>query len=212
MQIVDSSLTDDIALNNATILAMNDFERNAKLGIQLMLKFKELAIEEGLTPDDRISKTYFITIRPKDDAIIFNDFQQRIIKFLQRKCFRKYTYSYEQKGTTLDTLGEGFHVHIVASMTSRSKGEVLRNTISTFKDICAANCIQVDICKNPEKLINNYLINYESDDGHKITTKDFDAQWRYENNLQPLYIGGPDQVQSGPSIMEIVGPSGAGAS
>lgn len=186
------------AWENAETLALRDFERNARRGIQLMLKFKEIAEEEGLLPVETVKRTFFITVRPKCDAIDFDAFTILVGKFLQRKDFIEYTYSFEQKGTSDDTLGHGFHVHIVAHMRSRSKGEVLRDTCSTFKHVCAANCIQVDVCKNPQSVIQGYLLNYESEDGHKANTKEWDAKWRQQLGLADLYSnkeGGPNQVQ-----------------
>lgn len=180
------------AYNNA----MRDFENNARLGIQLMLRFKEIAAEEGLIDYAPTKKTWFITIRPKCDAITFEAFKDKIMKFVARKCFLKWSLSFEQKGVSDDTLGNGFHCHIIAHMNQRSKGEVLRDTTSTFKDCTAANCIQVDLCKNPEALKQGYLLNYESEDGHKIVTKEWDDKWRSSLGLADIYEGSACQIKS----------------
>lgn len=134
---------------------------------------------------------YFITIRPNDNCT-FIDFKNKVNEFVTRKCFLEYTYSFEQKGTSLSTLGQGFHVHIIANMIQRSKSEVLRDTLSSWNawiksDWISANCIQVDTTKNPDKLINDYLICYKSDDNHKETTKDWDNLWRKNLHLSTLY-------------------------
>lgn len=134
---------------------------------------------------------YFITIRPNDNCE-FIDFKNKINEFLSRKCFLEYTYSFEQKGTSLSTLGQGFHVHIIANMIQRSKSEVLRDTLSSWNawinmKWISPNCIQVDTTKNPNKLINDYLICYKSDDNHKETTKEWDNLWREKLGLSNLY-------------------------
>lgn len=135
---------------------------------------------------------YFITIRPSDKVSI-NDLMSIIEKLIKRKCFIKGVYSFEQKGMSPSTLGEGIHCHMVAHMTQRSKGEVLRDITSTFKPwidngLITTNNIDVRTTYNPEEIVKNYLIEYRSDDGHKEPTKVWDDQWRREAGVNPLYV------------------------
>lgn len=130
---------------------------------------------------------YFITVRPDTTKVKFVDFYNDVKRFVDRKCFIDYKLSFEQKGMSAETLGNGFHLHIVASMKQRSKGEVLRDTQNTFKGYTAANCIEVLTTKNPAELVENYLVNYQSDDGHKAPTLEWDAMWRKRENLESLY-------------------------
>lgn len=169
-------------------LAIKEYEHNARLGIQLMIKFKEIAHEEGLYTN-KIKQNYFITIRPDNKSITFEQFKNDVLSFLKRKCFIEYTASFEQKGTSLETLGEGFHTHIIAHMTQRSKGEVLRDTQSTFKSYTSANCIEVIVLKTPERkqCALDYITNYTSNDDHKIITQMWDSQWREKLNIPHLY-------------------------
>lgn len=172
----DESTAGEIAKSSA----MTTFEANTRLGIELMLKYKEIASEMGLI-QDKVYNTFMITIRPECKKVSFEKFYDDVYDYLERKMFcgkHIYAVRFEQKGTSDETLGHGFHVHIISETNCRSKGEVLRNTISTFKNYCAANCIQVDLCKNPEETKQKYLIDYESKDGHKIVTKEWDDKWR----------------------------------
>lgn len=130
-----------------------------------------------------VRQSYFITFRPDCNKCSFNEFACKVEEFLKRKCFIHYTYSYEQKGTSEETLGIGFHCHIVAEMKQRSKTEVIRDIMSSWKKWIdegkiASNCIQVDITKNPDELVKTYMIEYTSDDGHKEVTKEWDDKWR----------------------------------
>lgn len=161
-----------------------EFRINCKLGIELMLEYKELYKELGPV---EYNKYYFITVRPDSNLITFLDFKIMIEKMIKRKCFLLYNYSYEQKGITNETIGDGFHCHLVAQMTQRSKGEVLRDVISSFKNYASPNCIQVDICKNPTDVVDKYLLNYESADGHKVVTQESDALFRKKYSLENLY-------------------------
>lgn len=137
-------------------------------------------------------QAYFITIRPNDNKCTFLDFKEKVESFIKRACFTKCTYSFEQKGTSPFNIGSGFHVHIVTQSTHRSKGECLRDTLSSWKqwiesEKIASNCIDVAVTKNAENLVQNYLIDYKSDDEHKIATKSIDELWRLNEGLQPLY-------------------------
>lgn len=127
---------------------------------------------------------YFVTIRPKHDTN-FKTFITYIEKYIQRAFIIDYTLSLEQKSITGS--GEGFHCHIVCNTKHRSKGEILRDTLSTFNKICEPQCIQIDTTRNPQKIINAYLIAYESEDKHKEITKEGDATWRAKYNILPLY-------------------------
>lgn len=135
---------------------------------------------------------FFITLRPNDTKCTFLEFKEKVEAYVKRKCFIEYEYSFEQKGTNIDDLGKGFHVHIIAKMKQRSKSEVLRDTKSTFNDWIttgkiAENCIEVLVTKNGDKLVQDYLIEYKSDDGHKEVTKKWDYIWREKEGVEKLY-------------------------
>lgn len=148
---------------------------------------------------------YFITIRPRPGTD-FNEFKKQVIKYVNRSFMINYTLSFEQKSMIGN--GEGFHVHIVCDTKHRSKAECLRDTTSTFKGFCEPNCVDVKPTRNPTDIINNYLVEYKSDDEHKSATKDGDKIWRsrlglldiYENNLEEGAV-----IKSGtaPFIVEI---------
>lgn len=138
---------------------------------------------------------YIITIRPLTCSL--ENFREKLDSLLKRKCFLDWTYSLEQKGTSIETLGTGIHAHIVASMRQKSRGEVVRDLLSTFAEWIrekkiAPNCIDVGTTKNHHALIKNYLVNYESNDGHKIVTQPWDTLWRQQNGLDHLYVRNVD--------------------
>lgn len=190
--------------SNYTELFEQQFKYEAKKAlreIELMKQMRDLIAEpfgELIHGGTSSNRTYFITIRPDDSKVSFDVFKAQVDKLLSRACFKSLTYSYEQKGVTEETLGEGFHVHIVAEMTQRSKSEVLRDVTSTFKSWIsngwiAPNCIEVCVTKNGAKLIQDYLIDYKSDDEHKVLTKDWDTKWRAKLELNDVYS--PSQIQ-----------------
>lgn len=142
---------------------------------------------------------FFITIRPDVTKITFEEFKIIVLeKYLKRKCFKEFTLSFEQKGTDLDTIGNGFHCHIVADADWRSKGEALRDTKSTFNKWVAPNCIEIKTTRNPDDIIDKYMIAYESDDGHKEVTKEWDKLWRQKLGLQEIYRKSDPACSSSP--------------
>lgn len=162
----------------------------------------EIATELHTVYTEMVGKTttnhYFITIRPDESKTNLIDFIIKVEKFVKRKCFLDYTLSFEQKGTSIDTLGQGFHAHIVAECSWRSKGEALRDTQSSFQKCTAPNCIEVKTTRNPQDIVNNYMIEYKSDDGHKESTKQWDHIWRTTNNIKSIYKPGDTLLSSSP--------------
>lgn len=141
---------------------------------------------------ENATKTYFITVRPDCTKVSFREFHDKVVTLMDRACFHTYILSFEQKGLEEADLGKGFHVHIIAKMSQRSKTEVLRDIKSSFAawlahEKIAENCIEVDPCKNPKEHAQRYLVDYQSKDGHKAPTKEWDAKWREREGLQPLY-------------------------
>lgn len=162
-------------------IEMNRFKKILEISSNLDKLFKEYTFTE---------KGFFITIRPLSGD--FELFKNMCFKFVERKCFLSYAMSFEQKGIERETLGEGYHCHIIGSMTQRSKGEVLRDTKSSFAKLINENIltpagIQVEYCRDTEKVKTKYLIEYVSKDGHKEITKIWDAIWRTQLNLKSIY-------------------------
>lgn len=142
--------------------------------------------------DVRQKQWYMVTIRPDCTKCHFLEFKEKVETLLERKCFIEGSYSYEQKATSPSDIGTGFHVHIVTKMKQASKGQVLRDVTSSFKDwidkgFITANNLDVRTTKNPDDLIDNYLLEYKSDDGHKETTQAMDELWRTSMGLKRIY-------------------------
>lgn len=160
----------------------------------------------------KTKQAYFVSVRPTD-LIDWHEFFTKIENFVRRDSFLKVKWTYEQKGETPSELGKGFHCHILIYESKfRSKGELLRATLSSFnkwieKQWLAPNCIDVQTTKNPDDILNKYLIAYESDDDHKNKTKAMDELWRSEKGLpnilewsaSPSAIGLPSGPDCGTS-------------
>lgn len=171
---------DNTMFNNIIRAERTKFKHILRIASMLHEDYEEVV-------QQKVTNWYFITVRPDEKRITFADFFAKVRKFLERKCMLKYNVSFEQKGTTDDTIGHGFHVHIVANTKHRSKGECLRDAISTFGTCTDANCIQVDTTKTPEIIVKKYLLEYESNDNHKIVTKESDEKWRESIGIKSIY-------------------------
>jgi len=170
--------------------ANNDYDRCVNRSINEFLKIMDISQvlhQRYIESKTKVYTNYFITIRPKPE-IRFIDFYNQVVKYMKRASFIKYRLSFEQKGMNEDDIGHGFHCHIVTLESKwRSKGECLRDTKSSFNKLCEPNCIQVEITKNPLELVESYLIKYESQDNHKMSTQDMDAVWRMNQGLLDIY-------------------------
>jgi len=177
-----SSYTTIELRERASRLYLEEFRRNCEVAVLL----RDIAIDCGFSndPNNILSRHFFISIRPPHNAIEFEVFKELCFKYLSKKMFLQWAITFEQK--SIDGTGEGFHCHIIAKTKARSKGEILRNT-TEFQGIVAQNCIDIKPCKNPVETFRNYCINYESDDGHKVTTREGDRIWRSNNNINDYY-------------------------
>lgn len=179
----------------------NMYANRTKKDIELMGKMKSIIKDDfqALISGGDLGKrqAYMITIRPDDTKCTFDEFRDKVQSFVRRACFIRYSYSFEQKGETIATMGKGFHVHIIADMKQRSKSEVLRDTLSSWnsfiiKGLISSNNIDVRTCHDPNEVVKNYLLEYKSTDEHKAKTKEVDYHWRSCKGLEPLYSNEDD--------------------
>jgi len=169
---------DRTAVANATIEASrNEFREILQIARLLHQDYQEISQSTAIN-------WYFVTIRPKP-GVCFTELYALTHKFVNRAFMKEYTLTFEQKDP--EGSGKGFHCHIVCNTNHRSKGELLRDTKSTFNKICADNCIDIKTTKNPKDIVDNYMIAYKSEDDHKIKTKNGDAIWRTKMSLSDIY-------------------------
>lgn len=151
---------------------------------------------------------YWIGISPDNSKISLSTFSTICKKFVERVPVEKFVLAYEQRGKSVQEMGNGFHAHIMiwvkkGSKSWRSKAEILRDCQSTFNKCCVPECINVQITNNPKEIIQNYLVDYASKDEHKIATKEIDLMWRnqygikniYENEDVTLCLSSPDRTR-----------------
>lgn len=163
--------------------AMKRIQHNEFIAAQAEAsELAQLAESKGL-----FDKCFHVTVRPKPDFTDFAAFRSLIVKYAESKVFTSACYTFEQKGLSEDTIGTGFHAHMVVQLAAgRTKTHCLQ-TAGKLLDMCGNAGLQFDKALRPSTIIENYWLNYESRDGHKAATQHWDALWRMKMNLLPLY-------------------------
>lgn len=125
-----------------------------------------------------------VGIRPRDGTP-FEEFRDKVIQFSTAALWDGETvFTFEQKGTSDDTLGQGFHAHIVGK-SSRTKSAILKEAKRRF----GAWCPEPNVRKltRVQQYIQDYFVDYKCDDHDKACTQEWDAKWRLAQDLLPLY-------------------------
>jgi len=173
-----------------TYLQLETRERDRTAAIMVRAEELRKAQAKLRPPSDRQDGDhwYFLTIRP-DSETTLQSLKHCIEDMLKRSCFIAATYTFEQKGVTKETLGFGHHTHIIANMKQRSKAEVARDIRSTLSRCNIRAIVQVDGLRTDADIrrVTAYIVDYESNDGHKVLTQQCDAEWRIAQGLQATY-------------------------
>jgi len=156
---------------------------------------KLISIYEGYKKniDNKFGNVLFITINPRPD-IELSTFIKTMNKFISKIWIEDYIYVYEQRGTTEQESGKGFHAHILLWKPDNKKShEVIRETKNTFKNICSIdnpsilnikNCKEEDIEKRKNYMLGTKDINA---DPTKQVKQEIDLIWRKRVNIENYY-------------------------
>lgn len=133
----------------------------------------------------------FITINPKPE-IKFDVFHKKMEKLVNRNIFKKGMYVLEQRGTTIEDAGKGFHCHMLCTRNLDYKpckvSACIRNTCKT---LCNANDRRVlNIQFIGEEFMEdkrNYVLGHNKTGEGKSEKQDMDVHWRKKNNLKLYY-------------------------
>lgn len=132
----------------------------------------------------------WITISPKKD-VGFDLFKSKVEKVVTRRMFKDYLYVYEQRGSDEQTMGKGFHVHILLKRNLDYKPcKIITNMKNTFKEITLVNNGEIfnwHWCPSDFKADKvEYITGLKTEDG-KDAKQLMDVIWRKQNNLETFY-------------------------
>jgi len=152
--------------------------------------------------NEKIKGYFFIGVRPTLQTSL-KEFIELVNKWMNRSegLLSEYTCVLEQKGESDETLGEGFHMHmLVRSDTCRSKPEMIRYLKSTFGKTCPEPDVEILTFKNRIEERIKYITEHQSIDGHKEPTMEWDKKWRNNIGINNTYIRGDGPIKSRPSF------------
>lgn len=183
-----------VSLRSAKVLQQQiaEVEATMDLGIELLEMFRgKLAVATG----SEEGRWMMVTVRPPRE-IRWELFKSSVESFVAKwsRDWSSWEYAFEQKGTSEQTMGHGFHVHLIVCTNKKNyyKSHVLRDATRHFSFV-AANCIQVDALKNVAKARS--YIRGEKELPDKLAAVAWDQPWRDSLGLPGLTAGG---VKSSP--------------
>lgn len=156
---------------------------------------KLIQIYEGYKKniDNKYGNVLFITINPRPDVSL-DEFIKSMNKFKSKVWIEDYIYVYEQRGTTEQESGKGFHAHILLWKPDNKKShEVIRETKNTFKNICSIDnpsILNIKNCKDEDiEKRKNYMLGHKNTeiDPSKQVKQEIDLIWRERNNIENYY-------------------------
>lgn len=140
-------------------------------------------------------KWFFITLRPENKhEHRFIEFKPQVEEYLKRSMFEEWLAVYEQKGENIETLGKGFHVHIVAKCADwATKKKMINDTKSTWKKWLGGDVpdafVQIDKIETEQhrsQLLDNYMIGNKKDEWKKPAVL-MDKAFRLMHKLDDSY-------------------------
>ena len=135
----------------------------------------------------------WITINPKPE-IKLKDFQKLLKKIVLKTCFTEYLSVLEQRGDTVQTLGKGFHAHILFKRNLNYKPtKCITNLKGSLKKVVG------DVNNQHQfnyKIIGtefaidkkNYIIGQNKTGENKDMKQNMDIIWRKKNSIDE-YLG-----------------------
>lgn len=191
---------------NRTLDDYIDHEINLlRTDVKIAKKIQDMLIEEGIMNkeknNDKLSDNnyWFITLRPNIGS--FEHFKNVFeLTYLPSLNFHEYIYCYEQKGENIESIGTGFHVHLIIHLNEyiQLKDLVRKSKCQWSKYFGKSKGAEVpdafiDIKKISCKSQFNNCLNYmkgEKKQEDKLYAVEQDKVWREKNNLKDLYIRG----------------------
>ncbi len=158
------------------------------------LKEEQDALKEKLkakTARDHNNGYLFITVNPKEKKGDVKTFEKSIIKFINRNFIEEAWAVIEQRGTTIEDAGQGYHAHIELRRNLNYRpSDIIKGAKNTFKNYCDVKNPNLLCCQthgedfHKDKL--EYIEGVKTGEG-KDLRQIIDKTFREKNNLQIVY-------------------------
>lgn len=134
-----------------------------------------------------VKKYFFITINPKECEIY--DIMEIIRRLKQYKRWLKIiNYTFEQRGETMETMGNGKHIHmIIENNENMEPSRMQKGFYTCLKNYCEdKKAIHIKgFEENQLNYYTNYILGEKKED--KMNKVNTDNIWRANNNLKCVY-------------------------
>lgn len=181
----------DKALIRRIMKAEYETESLGEKYIELKNYEKELAAKkQELISKEHNNGFVFITINPKPDVSLA-DFKKAVEKAVERNIFTASRYVYEQRGSTVNEQGKGFHCHMLCKRNLNYKpSKVSANLKNTFKKITNVDNTSLlniqHIGEDFAKDKDEYITSVKTGEG-KDLKQEVDVVWRQAEGLESVY-------------------------
>lgn len=165
---------------------LGDCMRQIKLENKRLIKKKET-----MSALERNNLYVWLTVNP-NTSVELKDFLKQLHKFANRALFEEYMYVVEQRGTCEDTMGTGFHAHLLLKRSMTYKpGKVQKHSMNSWKRMTYVYNPQIfNFHWCPQKYIEDkkeYMrVGGKTGDGKELKQQ-IDSVWREKNNIQTFY-------------------------
>lgn len=176
-----------------TLETLGSFEK----GLSKIIKDNNIRLKAKLALDHN-NGFIWITVNPKP-GVTLAEFQKKIIKLSNRKLFLETHYVFEQRGTTTEDMGKGFHAHILGKRNLNYKpykcSECIKNTCKDLvgnKNNQSHLNIQIigpEYAKDKLDYIMSEKTGLKEDGQPKALAQVIDIAWREKYNIPPYYNG-----------------------
>lgn len=145
-------------------------------------------------PKDTPPKEYlFLTVNPHPVATL-EEFRNALEKMVKKVWVNSWLYVLEQRGTTIEEAGKGFHAHIIIKKpTDKVPSHCIRELVTCFKNTCDVSnphCFNTKWIDQPEfsrKL--GYLLGRKeyTETDRKDLKQEMDRYWRDNASISNYY-------------------------
>lgn len=199
---IDPGYTLEDAMENELNKVAEDFRMQCRLAVKL----RNIAMEEGLIKNDGdgtprledspalIGQYCLITVRPVAGTCLVY-FEKAIATFMERPFIIGAEYHFEQVGTTPETMGDGFHCHMILhTKSSKRANEIMKDLRGDLECECSIQ-MGKEIGKKKYYFLKTekdleYALNYIRGDKHddeKTDAVELNSEWRRINMLEDVY-------------------------
>jgi len=154
--------------------------------------FKE--IKEDINKFEEKTNYIFLNVNPAPNHSLLS-FQQLIEKNMKKVWIKDYCYVLEQRGENPETIGKGFHTHIIIEKhPEKSYSQCIKELARSFSKCCDTSNFHLfsgAIIKESDINKRRQYILGVKQDTQKHLKQQFDIIWRKENFLKTSY-GNPN--------------------